>query len=176
MWIYVTLIRYTFSADRIKRHRKFILNTSLYFVVDNRVGIQKCITHRTAANTSAHEISAEPTARALFFWAEKLKEFSWRKQGRMSDTIYSIPRQMNSHKNVNLKYSIWCWSRGSSVSTKTRLWADGLDERCSVLFSTASSPALRPTRSPIQWVPLEGKVAEREADHSPSSSTEVKNA
>jgi len=41
-------------------------------------------------------------------------------------------------------------------------------------------PALAPTQSPIQWVPgalsLELKQPGREADHSPPSSTEVKNA
>jgi hypothetical protein len=48
------------------------------------------------------------------------------------------------------------------------------------LFTTASRPALGPTQPPIQWVPgalsLGVKRLGREADHSPPSSAEVKNA
>jgi hypothetical protein len=48
------------------------------------------------------------------------------------------------------------------------------------VFATASRPALRPTHTPIQWVPggsfPELKRPGREADHSPLSSAEVKNA
>jgi hypothetical protein len=48
------------------------------------------------------------------------------------------------------------------------------------LFITASRPALGSTQSPIQWVPnalsLGVKPPRREADHSPPSSAEVKNA
>jgi hypothetical protein len=47
------------------------------------------------------------------------------------------------------------------------------------LFTTASRPALRPTQPPIRWVPAirspSIKRPRREADHSPSSSAEVKN-
>jgi hypothetical protein len=49
-----------------------------------------------------------------------------------------------------------------------------------ILFTTASRTALEPTQPPIQWVPgalsLGVKRPEREADHSPTSSAEVKNA
>jgi hypothetical protein len=48
------------------------------------------------------------------------------------------------------------------------------------LFTTASRPALGPTQPPIQWVAgalsLGLKRPGREADHSPPSSAEVKNA
>jgi hypothetical protein len=48
------------------------------------------------------------------------------------------------------------------------------------LFTTASRTSLGPTQPPIQWVPgalsLGVKRQEREADHSPPSSAEVKNA
>jgi hypothetical protein len=48
------------------------------------------------------------------------------------------------------------------------------------LFTIASRTALGPTQAPIQWVPgalsLEVKWPGREADHSPPSSAEVKNA
>jgi hypothetical protein len=48
------------------------------------------------------------------------------------------------------------------------------------LFTTASRPALGHTQPPIQWVPgalsLGVKRLGREADHSPPSSSEVKNA
>jgi hypothetical protein len=47
------------------------------------------------------------------------------------------------------------------------------------IFTTASRPALEPTQPPIQWLPealsLMVKRPDREADHSPPSSTEVKN-
>jgi hypothetical protein len=46
------------------------------------------------------------------------------------------------------------------------------------LFTPVSGTALEPTHPPIQWVPgalsLEVKRPEREADHSPPSSAEVK--
>jgi hypothetical protein len=48
------------------------------------------------------------------------------------------------------------------------------------LFTTASRPALGSTQPPIQWVPrafsVGAKRPGREADHSPPSSAEVKNA
>jgi hypothetical protein len=48
------------------------------------------------------------------------------------------------------------------------------------LFTTASRPALGPTKTPIHWVrgvlPLGVKRQGREADHSPPSSAEVKKA
>jgi hypothetical protein len=57
----------------------------------------------------------------------------------------------------------------------------GFDSRWGLgifLFTTASRTALGPTQPPIQWVPgalsLGVKRPGREADHSPPSSTEVK--
>jgi hypothetical protein len=48
------------------------------------------------------------------------------------------------------------------------------------LFTTESRPALEPTEPPIQWLPgalsLVVKRPGREADHSPPSSVELKNA
>jgi hypothetical protein len=48
------------------------------------------------------------------------------------------------------------------------------------LFTTLSRPVLGPTQPPIQWIPgalsLGVKRERREADHSPPSSSEVKNA
>jgi len=48
------------------------------------------------------------------------------------------------------------------------------------LFATASRPTLEPTESPIQWVlgavSPSVKRPGREADHSPPSSAEFKNA
>jgi hypothetical protein len=57
---------------------------------------------------------------------------------------------------------------------------DSRRELGSFLFIIASRPALGPTQPPIQWVPgalsLGVKRPGREADHSPPSSAEVKNA
>jgi hypothetical protein len=62
-------------------------------------------------------------------------------------------------------------------------WGSGFDYRQGMrifLFSTASRPALGPTQPPIQCVPEAVspviKRLGREADHSPPSSAEVKNA
>jgi hypothetical protein len=70
---------------------------------------------------------------------------------------------------------------GIAESVLLRAGSPGLDSRQwkVFLFSTASTPALGPTQPPIQWVPgvlSPGiKRQEREADHSPPSSAEVKN-
>jgi hypothetical protein len=52
-------------------------------------------------------------------------------------------------------------------------------EEVTSLLVTASRPSLGPTQPPIQWAPwvssLRVKQSEREADHSPPSSAEVKN-
>jgi hypothetical protein len=49
-----------------------------------------------------------------------------------------------------------------------------------LLFVTESRPGLGPTQSPVQWVPgiltPGSRLSEREADHSPPSSPEAKNA
>jgi hypothetical protein len=77
-------------------------------------------------------------------------------------------------------------SRGSSVGVATGYGLDGVlgfDSRRGLgifLFSTASRPALGPTQPPIRWVlrALSPGVKQPgcEADHSPPSSAEVKNA
>jgi hypothetical protein len=76
-------------------------------------------------------------------------------------------------------------SPSSSVSILTRLWAgrSRFDSRQGLeifLSATASRPAQGPTQPPIQWVliaiSLGVKWPDREADHSPPSSAEVKNA
>jgi hypothetical protein len=59
----------------------------------------------------------------------------------------------------------------------------GFDSRrgLRILFNTMSRTALEPTQPPVQWVPWEAlslgvKRLGREADHSPPSTAEVKNA
>jgi hypothetical protein len=74
-------------------------------------------------------------------------------------------------------------SRNSSVGTATGYELDGRGSIAGggkiVLFSAAPIPALAPTQSPIQWIlgalSQEVKRQEREADHSPPSSADVKN-
>jgi hypothetical protein len=60
------------------------------------------------------------------------------------------------------------------------LWFDSRRELGIFLFTTASRTALGSTQRPIQWVPgalsLGVKRPVREADHSPTSNAEVKNA
>jgi hypothetical protein len=75
-------------------------------------------------------------------------------------------------------------SRDRSVGIATGYELDswglipGMGKIC--LFSTASRPDLGSTQPPIQWVPkalfLKVKRPGCEVDHSPPSSTEVKNA
>jgi hypothetical protein len=70
----------------------------------------------------------------------------------------------------------------SRYSDRLRARRPGFDSRQRqelFLYSTESKPALGPTEPPIQWVPgtisPEVKRPGREADHSPPSSTQVKN-
>jgi hypothetical protein len=77
---------------------------------------------------------------------------------------------------------VW-WSRVSAVGIETGFGLDdqGVGVRVPVrsrIFSTLSRAALRSTQPPIEWVPgalSPGvKRLEREADHSPPTSAEVK--
>jgi hypothetical protein len=70
---------------------------------------------------------------------------------------------------------LWRWAKGWMIagSSSERGWEF-------FFFTTASRQALGPTQPPIQWVPgvisLAIKLPGREADQSPPSSAEVKNA
>jgi hypothetical protein len=71
--------------------------------------------------------------------------------------------------------SVWRWATGWTIEDL------GFDSRPGLgifLFTTASRTALGPTQPPIQWVcgvpSLRVKRPGREADHSSSSSSEVK--
>jgi hypothetical protein len=60
-------------------------------------------------------------------------------------------------------------------------WGCGSRRRLGIfLFTTVSGPAVGPIQPPMQWVPAAltpgVKRPGREADHSPPSSAEVKNA
>jgi hypothetical protein len=76
----------------------------------------------------------------------------------------------------------WSWTCGilshdSSDSIVKWMISAGLQI---FLFATAPNPALGPTQPPIKWVPraLSPVIRQpkRDADHSPPSSAEVKNA
>jgi hypothetical protein len=71
-------------------------------------------------------------------------------------------------------YDASCYSTGAGIAQQYR---QGLGI---VLITTASRSALGPTQTPIQWVPgalsLGVKRPGREADQSPPTSAEVRNA
>jgi hypothetical protein len=82
-----------------------------------------------------------------------------------------------SRRLVILRNKLSSWATGWTIGV---LGFDSQREVGIFLFTTASRTALGPTQPPIQWVSgalsLGVKRPGREADHSPPSSTEVKNA
>jgi hypothetical protein len=101
---------------------------------------------------------------------------------RLQTIRYDVSTNLSTHAEL-LQLSK---NKASLVSIMTRLRdaRPGFDswhgqERVSFFFTTASRPVLGPTQPPIQWVPwvpCPGKKRlGREADHSPPSSTEVRN-
>jgi hypothetical protein len=98
---------------------------------------------------------------------------------------------MHDCKLNTWQHDIWKqFSQTNSLSTGAgtsqwysaglRVGWSGVRVTTGALFTTASRPALGPTQPPIQWVPralsLGIKRPKREADHSPPSSAEVRNA
>jgi hypothetical protein len=73
--------------------------------------------------------------------------------------------------------SVWRWATGWIIGV---LGFDSQWELGILLFTTVSRTGLGPTQHPIQWVPgalsLGVKLLGRKADHSPPSSSKVKNA
>jgi hypothetical protein len=86
------------------------------------------------------------------------------------DDLTARPENRDSSVSIATGYSLE--DRGSRFHSRRGL---GI-----FLFTTESKTALGSTQPPIQWVPgalsLEVKWPGREADHSPPSSAEVKNA
>jgi hypothetical protein len=92
---------------------------------------------------------------------------------------------MSNLRPVILEKSRNAWSRGScQYSDWTTGWMTGVQFPGGaimemLLMATVSTPALGPSQPPIQWVSgalfLWVKRPEREADHFPPFSTEVKN-
>jgi hypothetical protein len=80
-----------------------------------------------------------------------------------------MKNQLNSQNILTIKKSYL----GFIISSKQTWLGLGI-----FVFTTVSRMALEPTQPPIQWVPgalsLGVKQLGREADHSPSSSTKVK--
>jgi hypothetical protein len=85
---------------------------------------------------------------------------------------YLLERNMSRDSSVGIALGYGLDDRGSRVRFPARL---GIFH-----FTSASRTALEPTQPPIQWVSgalsLGVKRPGREADHSPPSSAEVKNA
>jgi hypothetical protein len=106
----------------------------------------------------------------------------------------SLPCVLHAHLSHFHRFGSPCDLPSSSlcgravITQSVQRWATGwtigvlgFDSRLGLgifLFTTASRTALRTTQPPIQWVPgalsLGVKRPGREADHSPSSSAEVK--
>jgi hypothetical protein len=70
---------------------------------------------------------------------------------------------------------VYCWAMGWMIRV---VEFDPWQRLGIFLFTTTSRTALQPTQPPIQWIPgalfLGVKWMGREADHSPPSSTKVK--
>jgi hypothetical protein len=89
-----------------------------------------------------------------------------------------------NYVEISYGYRLYTWSRYSSVGIVICYDLDGPGSISGIAklffpFSTASTPALGPTQSPIQWVPgaLSPGVKRPEVKdgHSPLPSAEVKN-
>jgi hypothetical protein len=80
-------------------------------------------------------------------------------------------------RNVDVHMWIWTTVNPSNLFSLSFVSRQGLGF---FLFTIESRTVLGPTQPPIQWAPgalsLGVKLPGREADHSPSSSAEVKNA
>jgi hypothetical protein len=67
---------------------------------------------------------------------------------------YKVRDVMNSNNSIKLNTSTFC-GPGSSVGIATDYGLDdqGIESRWGRDFSHTSRPALRPTQTPVQWVP-----------------------
>jgi hypothetical protein len=102
----------------------------------------------------------------------------WRENFQLNSACESCHCHKQNWSTVQEKFNERSWS-------KDMQWIrlSGFDSRRALgifLFTIASGTVLGPTQPPIQWIPgalsLEVKRPGREADHSPPSSAEVKNA
>jgi hypothetical protein len=102
-------------------------------------------------------------------------------------SVLGLPSSLFSSNAVYISHSSHvCWVIAQSVYRWATGWTIGVlgfdsPRRLGIfLFPSASRTALGPTQPPIQWVPgalsLRVKWPGREADHSPPSNAEVKNA
>jgi hypothetical protein len=102
----------------------------------------------------------------------KRNRSSGRPSRRWEDTIKINLKEV---ERAVIAQSVQHWATGWTIGVL------GFDSRRGLgifLFTTASRPALGPTKPPIQWIPgvlsLGVKWPGREADHLPQSSAEVK--
>jgi hypothetical protein len=100
----------------------------------------------------------------------------WHSKWEFDLTIPGTEKRLTLHEGGS-------WDRSVDVVIRLRAGRTGFDSRRGLqifLLATASIPALAPTQPPVQWVSgvlsKEVKQPGREADHSPTSSAEVKNA
>jgi hypothetical protein len=114
---------------------------------------------------------------ALYHWAIQAPHFTENNKNDMENVMKGFTSKTIRIVRAVIAQSVYCWATGWTIGVL------GFDSRRGLgifLLTTVSRMALGPNQPPIQGVPgalsLGVKRPVREADHSPPSSAEVKNA